>query len=168
MAEGESALVRQHLEAALGKPVNTLGMPAGDHDLYALLADVCAVQRDLDGLRRYAPQAEALAARYGHILYQAIAHRAWGVAHRLASEYTQAETRLNQALELFRGLDTRWQIGRTFFELGELALAQKDSITARDHFSRALTMFDELGAAPDAARTRAALEALAHLSLTDH
>jgi tetratricopeptide (TPR) repeat protein len=161
MAEGEFALVRQHLEAAIGKLALPIGWPVADHDLYALLADVCALQHDLGGLRRYAPQAEALAARYGHTLYQAIAHRAWGVAHWLASEYTQAETRLNQALELFRGLDTRWQIGRTFFELGELALAQKDSITARGHFSRALTMFDEMGAAPDAARTRAALEALA-------
>src|SRR5574341_168232 len=145
MAEGESALVRQHLEAALGKHVNTLGMPAGDHDLYAMLVDVCAAQRDLDGLRRYAPQAEALAARYGHALYQAIAHRARGVLHRLAGEHAESEARLNRALELFRGLDTRWQIGRTFFELGELALAQKDSLTAQEHFSRALTTFDELG-----------------------
>lgn len=161
MAEGEFALVRQHLEAALGRPVIYAGMPAGDHDLYTLLADVCAAQRDLDGLRRYAPQAEALAARYGHTLYQAIAYRAWGVLHRLVGEHAESEARLNRALELFRRLDTRWQIGRTFFELGELALAQKDSITARGHFSQALTLFDELGAAPDAARTRAALEALA-------
>ncbi len=82
-------------------------------------------------------------------------------ANRLAGKYAESETRLNRALELFRGLDTRWQIGRTFFELGELALAQKDSLTAQGYFSRALTTFDELGAAPDAARTRTALEALA-------
>ena len=86
----------------------------------------------------------------------------WGdtVTGFLAGEYTDAEGRLNQALELFQGLDTRWQAGRTRFELGELALARTDTPTARDHFSQALAAFEELRAAPSAARSRAALESL--------
>jgi hypothetical protein len=157
MAEGEFALVRQHLEIALSKSAAWVG----EHDLYAMLADAAAQQRDEAALRQYAPLAEEAAARYGHTLYQAIAHRAWGVAHRLAgrSAYAEAEARLNQALELFRGLDTRWQIGRTLFELGELARARDDSAGAREHFTLALAAFEEMKAAPDAARARAALEA---------
>ena len=112
---------------------------------------------DEAALRQYAPQAEELAVRHGHVLYQAIAHRAWGVAHRLAGEYAASENRLNQALELFRGLDARWQIGRTLFELGQLAMDRASTAEARDFFTRALTAFEEMCAAPDVARTRAAL-----------
>jgi len=163
MAEGEFALVRQHLELAFKMAATApvgFGAEVNEYDLCAMLADTAAQQRDTEALRRYAPLAEAMAQRIDHPLYQAIAQRAWGVAHRLACEYTDAEARLNQALEIFAGLETRWQIGRTCVELGELALAQTDTAAARDHFSRALAAFEALQAAPDVARTRAALGSL--------
>ncbi len=156
MAEGEFVLVRQHLEEAL----KLTGEWVGDHDLYVMLADAAAQQGDKDALRQYASLAEEAAARYDHKVYQAIAHRAWGVAHRLAGEHAESEARFDQALALFQALDTRWQIGRTLFELGELARARMDSAAARDYFSKALAEFERLGAAPDAARTRATLESL--------
>ncbi len=129
----------------------------GDHDLYAMLADAASRQRDAAALRQYAPLAEEAAARYDHQLYQGVAHRAWGVAHMLAGEFDDAGVRLNQAVALFSALDTRWQIGRTHVELGELARLRSDMAAARGHFSRALAEFEELGAAPDAARTHTAL-----------
>ena len=125
-----------------------------------MLADTAVQQRDLAALRQYAPLAEETATQCGHVLYQAIAHRAWGVAHRLAGKYDQANVRLHQALVLFQDLDTRWQIGRTLAELGELAVARAETTTARDYYSRALTAFEEMKAAPAAARMRAALAAL--------
>jgi hypothetical protein len=131
-----------------------------DHDIYATLIDMAVLQRDEAGIRQYVQQAEELAMRYGHTLYQAITHRAWGVAHQLTGEYAQAETRLNQALALFNGLNTRWQVGRTLFELGELAAVQKDIDAAREYFTRARLAFEEVHAAPDAARTQVALERL--------
>jgi tetratricopeptide (TPR) repeat protein len=162
MAEGEFALVRRHLEQALPKPALPPGnvAPGADHDLYAMLADVCALQRDLDGLQKYAPLAEDAAARSGHKLYLGIAHRARGVAHRLAREFSASEDRLQKALALFLGLEARWQIGRTLFELGELAAARMDTASARDYFARALAAFDSLRAIPDAERARKALESL--------
>lgn len=155
MGEGEFALVRQHLETSL----HSASWWISDHDIYATLVDTAVLQRDEAGIRQFAPGAEELAIRYGHTLYQAIAHRAWGVAHRLAGEYPEAGARLHQALDLFNGLDTRWQIGRTLFELGELA-APINPAQARDYFSRALVQFEAMRAAPDAARTQAALERL--------
>lgn len=156
MGEGEFALIRQHLAAA----VNLSLAWVGDHDVYAALTDAAARQGDEAAIRRYAPQAEALAARHGHALYQAVAHRAWGVAHRLAGEYAEAEEHLNQALDVFSGLNTRWQMGRTLFELGELAAAQMNTAKARDYFVRALAAFEAMRSAPDAARTHAVLERL--------
>ncbi len=157
MGEGEFTLVRQHLEASVG-----LSLPwVGDHDVYAALTDAASRQGDEAAIRQYAPPAEELAMRYGHTLYQAIVHRAWGVAHRRAGEYPESEARLIQALELFNGLHTRWQIGRTLYELGELAAAQANTVGARDYFARALAAFQDMRAAPDARRTEGALERLA-------
>ena len=160
MAEGEFALVKEHLEAANSKPVSGMGLPMNETELYFMFVDLAVLQHDEAALRQYAPLVEEMALRDGHILYQASAHRAWGVMHRLQGEYAAAETRLNQALELFQGLDTRWQIGRTLFELAEVALGRTDPAEARDYFSRALAAFEEIGAVPDVTRTQAALDSL--------
>jgi hypothetical protein len=94
------------------------------------------------------------------MLYLAIAHRAWGVAHRLAGEWPAAQARLDQAMALFESLETRWQLGRTLFELGQLAQAQDQPARAREHFKAAMRAFEILRAAPDAARVQAALAGL--------
>lgn len=156
MAGDEFALGRQHLEAGLKQQSEWVG----EHDLYIMLADAAAQQRDEAALQQYVPLAEEIAIRYDHNLYQAIAHRAWGVAHRLRGEYTEAEARLHQALEIFDQLGTRWQMGRTWRELAELAQDRQDTTQAQDYLSRALVAFEELGATPDATRIRVALEAL--------
>jgi hypothetical protein len=61
---------------------------------------------------------------------------------------------------LFSELGTRWQIGRTQFEMGDLDLARGEKNSARDHFSLALEAFNAMKAMPDVERTRAALETL--------
>ncbi len=144
----------------MGAPPGNVA-PGADHDLYAMLADTCAQQRDLAGLLKYATLAEATAAQCGHQLYLGIAHRAWGVAHRLAGAYAASEARLRRALEIFETLDTRWQLGRTWAELGELATAQHNRPQAQAYYQNALQLFEALGAQPDATRARAALDALA-------
>jgi tetratricopeptide (TPR) repeat protein len=160
MAEGEFALMQQHLEAALEIDLAPGATRTGGEDAYAMLADAAAEQRDQAMLRKYAPPAEETATRIGHKLFTGIAYRAWGVAHTLAGEFPQAEARLQQALELFSSYPVPWQIGRTLFDMGELARAQTKTEQARDYFTRALSAFEELRAAPYAARTRLALENL--------
>ena len=151
------------MEAALqrpGQPVKR-GTMAHRHDVYMLLADTAAQLRDTAALQQYTPPLEELAARDGHRLYLAIAHRCWGVVQTVAGKHAEAEGRLNQAMELFGELGTAWQIGRTLVEMAELALAQLDQARARGHFSRALAEFEAMKAMPDVERTRAALEGLA-------
>jgi tetratricopeptide (TPR) repeat protein len=143
-----------------GQPVN-FGTMAHDHEIFMTLADTAVELRDAEAMRKYAPELEKLASRDDHRLYLAIAHRALGVGHRLAGEYAEAEPRLKQALELFTKLGTRWQIGRTLFELGELDLEQsQEKIKAREYFAQALGSFEEIQAGPNAGRTRAALNSL--------
>jgi len=152
------------METALkmpGQPVKR-GSMAHDHDAYAMLADSAAQQRDVAALSQYAPRAEELAARDGHKLYLAIAHRARGVAGRLEgpSAHVEAQAQFDLALESFQQMGARWQAGRALCEMGELALARSNADAARDYFSRALAAFEEMQAAPDAARTRAMLKSL--------
>jgi tetratricopeptide (TPR) repeat protein len=156
MAEGEFALVRQILEGALDLPAEWIG----DHDMHVMLADVAASQRDLAGIQKYAPQAEELAGLYQHKLYQAITQRAWGVAHRLTGDYIKSEAKLTKALDLFRQMNTRWQVGRTLFEMGELARARSAPVEAQRWFSEALSEFEEMNAQIDVKRTRIAFEAM--------
>ena len=157
MGEGEFALVRQELEVAFGQGMFDY---VGDHDVHATMVDVASLQRDEAGIRCYAPAAEELAVRYDHKLYRGVVARAWGVAHTLAGEYDQAKARYNQALAMFTPLGTRWQLGRTHFELGHLALARGDRSEASASFGRAVAEFEAMRAMPDLARARAELEQL--------
>lgn len=161
MAEGEFALARQHLEAALRKS-EVMGTAAGsDHDLYALLVDAAAQEHDQAVLEKYVARAEETAGLIEHRLHTAMADRARGVLHTLAGEFEQAEVRLQRALEAFSGYPAPWQIGRTLFDLGELAKVQGQTEQAREYYARALSAFEGLRAAPYIERTRAALETLA-------
>ncbi len=132
---------------------------AHDHEIYMILTDTAVELRDADALRKYSPQLQKLARRDNHRLYLAIAYRALGVGHRLAGEHTEAENHLKKALGLFTKLGTRWQIGRTLFELGELNLADS-RVKAREYYSQALGSFEEIEATPNAERTRVVLNSL--------
>ncbi|MGH2619608.1 MAG: hypothetical protein ACRDHG_03415 [Anaerolineales bacterium] len=131
---------------------------AHEHSVYMLLADAAAQAGDEPALRQYAPLLEELALRDEHRPYLAVAQRAWGVAHRLAGEYPEAEARLNAALALFEGFQARWQIGRTQAELAALAEARSEPDRARALRTQALAHFEEMGAQPDVERIGRALE----------
>ena len=150
--------MEQSLETP-GQPIKN-GSMAHEHSVYMMLADTAAQAGDEPVLRKYAPLLEELALRDQHRPYLAVAQRAWGVAHRLAGEYPEAEARLNAALELFEGFQARWQIGRTLAELAALAQARSDPDRAQAHLSLALSYFEAMGARPDVERVRRALEAV--------
>ncbi len=131
---------------------------AHEHIVYMMLTDSAAQASDPIAIRRYVPQLQALAERDGHQSYLAVAHRAWGVVHRLEGDYTEAEGRLSQALAVFEERGALWQIGRTLYEMAKLDLARSDLDAAFDHFSRAQAEFEAVGAKPDVERTRTAFE----------
>ncbi|HJW91331.1 MAG TPA: tetratricopeptide repeat protein [Anaerolineales bacterium] len=159
MAKGEFALGRESFENALSLEMDPAkwGSAALLQDLYAMLTDVAVLERNLQVLLKYAPLAEEIATRYDHRLYLGIAWRARGVAHRLLGEHAQAEARLNQALDTFREVGANWQLGRTWFELGELALARSQREQAHACYSQARLAFANLGAVLDETQASAAL-----------
>jgi tetratricopeptide (TPR) repeat protein len=129
---------------------------AHQHIVYMMLTDSAAQAQDERRLQLYAPKLEELAARDDHQPYLAVAHRAMGVAHRLAGAPVEAVERLNQAMEIFTKLETGWQIGRTYYEMGEVARSLSDVGRAQGYFNQALAAFEEMKAMPDIERTRAA------------
>jgi tetratricopeptide (TPR) repeat protein len=158
-AEGEFAPIEENLKPALelsGQPVKR-GTMAHEHIVYMMMTDSAARARDEAAIRRYTPRLEELARRDEHRPYLAIADRAWGVAHRLAGEYEDAEIRLKKAIEAFTELDSQWQLGRTLFEMAELERARSNVEAAKDYGSQALAAFEVMGAEPDLARVRAML-----------
>ena len=143
-----------------GQPVKR-GTMAHEHDVYTLLADTAAWQRDLDGLRVLGPQAESLATRDDHKLHRPILWRASGVEHRLEGRLGEAEVLFERALKAFEQMDgSDWQTARTLTELAELALDCAEKDLARAYYARALPIFETMRAAPDADRVRAALARL--------
>src|SRR5688500_18462584 len=134
---------------------------AHDHGIYMSLADIAMETRAASALHKSAPQLVEWADRANHTRSLAIAQRALGVAYRVGDRHIEARTRLKQALDLFTKLGARWQMGRTLFELGEWNLAQPEKrIQAREYFSLALNLFEEIQAVPNAERTRAVLNSL--------
>lgn len=158
-AEGEFAQVKKRLETGLGlsgQPVKR-GTMAHMHIVYMMLVDTAVKARDVETIEKYNPLLEELALRDDHQPYLAISRRAKGVACRLKLEFDQAEKYLLQASEFFESADMPWQQGRTFYELGELALQQKNIKVSQERYSQALEIFDRISAKPDAEKTQKAL-----------
>jgi ATP/maltotriose-dependent transcriptional regulator MalT len=151
MAEGEFALLPDHLDAALRRaPVHMrFGAGASDLDLYILYVEL-ALRRDGPDLLAHARRALEGAVSLGHPLYQAIARRALGAAHRRAGAWAQAGDCLSQALAQFQAVPARWQAARTLVERAKLEQDQGNMAQERTATELALSEFVALGAAPDA------------------
>lgn len=155
-AEGEFAQVKKHLEIALDNPeaifVNT--------DIVEMLVDIAAEHREVETLKKYLVMLEDGLDRINNRYYQGILFRSAGVLHTLQDEYGLAEEKLKEALGVFKDLNAPWQIGRTYYELGQLAGVQGEGKVAREHYENGLTSFEKMGAKPYMEKTRAAVESL--------
>jgi tetratricopeptide (TPR) repeat protein len=133
---------------------------AHKHIVYMMLVDAAVIERDEETIKKYASLLEDLAIRDEHQPYLAIAHRAHGIAHKLAGEYEKAEARLREALEIFESQGMVWQQGRTIYELGELTHQIDKLELSRELFDQAIQIFEDIKADPDVERSKAALVAI--------
>ena len=162
LAEGEFALVREHLEQAIRTPTDPVRWGSGmtDLDFRILCAEAAAQMRDAAGLAEHVPPAQEGARRLGHRLYSGVAQRAHGVALLLAGQPGAAVHSHNQAADVFLSLGTRWQLGRTLMARAEAQVSAGDLPAARDDWSRAASLFDAQGAIPAARQARDSLAAV--------
>ena len=163
LAEGEFALVREHLSEAIRSPTDPVRWGSGmtDLDFRILCAEAAAQTRDAAGLAEHVPLAEESARSLRHRLYSAVAQRARGVGLLLAGQPGAAVDSHNQAADVFLALGTRWQLGQTLMARAEAQVSAGDLGAARDDWSRAAELFDALGALPAARQARESLAAQA-------
>lgn len=153
MGEGEFALIKEHLTTAMRLP--PVGWnPVGEHEILVLLADIGAMNRDEALLATYAYEADFISLSLDHLLYHAMAIRALGILDWLHRDYARAEDQLRESIRLFQQLETRWQLGRTLYDLGELSMDLGRTMQAREFFMQALLAFEEMGAEPYMAKTK--------------
>jgi len=131
-----------------------------DMIFYSLLIDTAALEEDLDKLKEYTPWLVSESGRHDHQLFQAVALRAQAVINRLGRNFKPARNQLQDAVSAFETLETNWQLGRTYMELGSLARAQNDQGSAGQHYQTAMDFFESLSAIPDLQRARQALDSL--------
>lgn len=144
MGQGEFAQAREHLMAAIEKP--SIGWnPVGDHEVSVLLADIGAMHRDIPLLAAYALQADEISLSLDHHLYHAIALRALGILDWLNGESAQAAARLTESCRIFQQIDTRWQLGRTLSDLGEVSAGLGRSEEAESYFARSRNILEDMG-----------------------
>ena len=84
-----------------------------------------------------------------------------GEAHLRAGELDSALARLHEALALQRRIGDRHTAAASHDDLGRCHQLRGDHRSARDHFTRAVELYLATGDDAGAARTRAALAALA-------
>ena len=144
MGRGEFALAKEHLVAASEKP--PIGWnPMGVHEVYVLLADIGALQRDKELLTAYALRSDEISLSLNHHLYHAIALRALAILDWLDHDFARAEERLKESCQLFQRLETRWQIGRTLLDLCELSTSMGNQDEAKTYFTQAQSAFKTMG-----------------------
>lgn len=129
-----------------------------DLELSILSIDSAVEVEDMDSLDQYVPLALELSAKIGHPMYSAVALRSSGVMHRLKGGYKKAEKEFTVALESFDHQGLRWQAGRTYLEMGKLALQQKDGGKAKELLRESLKLFEEVKTPRYAAQSRELLD----------
>ena len=73
-------------------------------------------------------------------------------------DWEQAERDLQRSLDVFRKLRSRLNIGRSLYQMGNLAVSQGQNDKAARYFDEAHGLFSEIGARLDAQRTETALK----------
>jgi hypothetical protein len=144
MGRGEFALAKEHLITATETPPNGWN-PIGDHEVYILLADIGALQRDKELLSAYALRSSRISLSLNHHLYHAIALRALAILDWLHHDLARAEVRLKESCQLFQRLETHWQLGRTLFDLGELSAIMGKQDEAEIYIDKAQSAFKTMG-----------------------
>jgi DNA-binding SARP family transcriptional activator len=84
------------------------------------LLEVHAMEQQGSQVEARADAVLSMARRSGARKELAQAHRALGIHLTSRRRWPEAEQRLTRALEIYRGLGTRWEVGRTLYHLGLL------------------------------------------------
>jgi class 3 adenylate cyclase/tetratricopeptide (TPR) repeat protein len=87
-------------------------------------------------------------------LEEGATRRVLGQAHATAGEHQKAEQYLKESLDILEALDTPYEVGQTLFQLALLYRGQRRSAEADAALTRAIDIFERLGAQLDLKQAR--------------
>ena len=119
--------------------------------------EVSLASGDLEAARAAGKELDAIATGIASSAMLADAAAAEGAIHLAAGEASEAADVLRRAADLFREVDAPYETARARARYGQALAELGDEEGSRLELLAALTIFDDLGAAPDAAAVRGRL-----------
>jgi tetratricopeptide (TPR) repeat protein len=131
------------------------GIPMDRVYVRSLALEYAAQVREWQLVEDFGDETLAQSRRSGMKYQNGVNARAIGVHRREHGRLDEAEALLREAEDLFRALESRWELGKTLRELALLRRAQGRADEAASLLQEALAHFDALRAVVDIERTRA-------------
>jgi DNA-binding NarL/FixJ family response regulator len=162
MAQGQvnagAAMLRRMLDESDGQGVPTAGSTAagtGPARLLAAHVEVMIAAGDPVAARASADELRSIADRVGAPLLRAMALHATGAVLVAEQDPAAAWEVLREAWRAWQALDAPYEAARARVQMGLACLGRQDPDSADMEFDAARLVFEQLGAAPDAARVQA-------------
>ena len=121
------------------------------------LVDIAIAARDPEAAAGGVEDLSRIARDYGSAALEAMALSSRGALHFAREERAEAVAILREALQLWKDLDTPYEVARTRLRLAEALRAAGDLDSAALELDTARVVFERLGARPDLARADALL-----------
>jgi DNA-binding NarL/FixJ family response regulator len=150
-------LARRQTDAAKNAIARALGEATDRHSRAALLpayVDIMLAADEVTAARSGAEELAEIATAFGAPLLQTLACHARGAILLAGGDAAGALTALRQALSGWQALEAPYEAARVRVLVGLACRALGDEDASDLELEAACRMFDELGAQPDAARTR--------------
>ena len=120
--------------------------------------DVALMLEDVATARSAAAELDAIATSHASPTLRATADAGIAAVGFADGAFEDADRAGRNARRLFEEVDLLYEVARVSLLLGRVHRATGDAEPARDEFSAALTLFERIGAVPDANAARALLE----------
>ena len=128
-------------------------------EVYRHQAEACLGQGYLEVAQDWAQRSLDMAVAQGMKLEEGATRRVLAQAHAARGDRASAEHQLQESLDILEALDTPYEIGQTLFQIARLSRA-----LGQASLTRAIALFQELGAQLDLAEAQALQSTLANAS----
>ena len=152
LENGEHATAMAHLELAVQRARPFRFLPILGWFL-TWWGEACLLQGDLDSAYTHASEGLTMSRNIGFRWSSALAQRVLGCIERERGHYKVSGEHLQDALETFTRLQSKFDVGRTHLDLASLLRTTGDRHTVATHLSIAYAWFQKLQAPTWAERT---------------
>ena len=126
--------------------------------LLSARVEIAVATSDVDAAVEAAAELSAVAVRYGTAAFEAMAESAQGAVELVRGDTAAAVVHLRRAAQLWQKIDAPYETACARLALGRAYRAERDDQAALEQVQAAKSVFERLGAVPDARRAAAMLD----------